>query len=79
MRGLTWPSSRARKQSEADLPGDFARAEAILKGRRMDVRLGNGYDVHAFCDGDHVWLCGVKVPHIKGCWAIPTPMSGCTR
>jgi 2-C-methyl-D-erythritol 4-phosphate cytidylyltransferase/2-C-methyl-D-erythritol 2,4-cyclodiphosphate synthase len=47
-------------------PGDFARAEGILKGRRMDVRMGNGYDVHAFCDGDHVWLCGVKVPHIKG-------------
>jgi 2-C-methyl-D-erythritol 4-phosphate cytidylyltransferase / 2-C-methyl-D-erythritol 2,4-cyclodiphosphate synthase len=47
-------------------PGDFARAEAILKGRDMDVRLGNGYDVHAFCDGDHVWLCGVKVPHGRG-------------
>jgi 2-C-methyl-D-erythritol 4-phosphate cytidylyltransferase/2-C-methyl-D-erythritol 2,4-cyclodiphosphate synthase len=44
-------------------PGDFARAEAILKGPLMDVRLGNGYDVHAFCEGDHVWLCGVKVPH----------------
>lgn len=44
-------------------PGDFARAEAILKGRGMDVRLGNGYDVHAFTEGDHVWLCGVKVPH----------------
>jgi len=47
-------------------PGDFARAEAILKGREMDVRLGNGYDVHAFCEGDHVWLCGVKVPHSRG-------------
>lgn len=47
-------------------PGDFARAEAILKGQSMDVRLGNGYDVHAFCEGDHVWLCGVKVPHGKG-------------
>jgi 2-C-methyl-D-erythritol 4-phosphate cytidylyltransferase/2-C-methyl-D-erythritol 2,4-cyclodiphosphate synthase len=46
-------------------PGDFARAEAILRGREMDVRLGNGYDVHAFCEGDHVWLCGVKVPHGK--------------
>jgi 2-C-methyl-D-erythritol 4-phosphate cytidylyltransferase/2-C-methyl-D-erythritol 2,4-cyclodiphosphate synthase len=47
-------------------PGDFARAEAILKGQGMDVRLGNGYDVHAFCEGDHVWLCGVKVPHGRG-------------
>ncbi len=47
-------------------PGDFARAEGILRGRGMDVRMGNGYDVHAFCEGDHVWLCGVKVPHSKG-------------
>ena len=46
-------------------PADFARAEAILKGREMDVRLGNGYDVHAFTTGDHVWLCGVAVPHDK--------------
>ena len=29
----------------------------------MDVRLGHGYDVHAFEDGDHVILCGVKIPH----------------
>lgn len=32
----------------------------------MDIRLGNGFDVHAFCDGDHVWLCGVKIPHGRG-------------
>jgi 2-C-methyl-D-erythritol 4-phosphate cytidylyltransferase/2-C-methyl-D-erythritol 2,4-cyclodiphosphate synthase len=43
-------------------PGDFARALTHLAGR-MDIRLGNGYDVHAFTTGDHVWLCGVKVPH----------------
>lgn len=47
-------------------PGDFARAEALMQERRMDVRMGNGYDVHAFCEGDHVWLCGVKVPHGRG-------------
>jgi 2-C-methyl-D-erythritol 4-phosphate cytidylyltransferase/2-C-methyl-D-erythritol 2,4-cyclodiphosphate synthase len=47
-------------------PGDFARAEQIIRGRTMDIRLGNGFDVHAFCDGDHVWLCGVKVPHDRG-------------
>ena len=46
-------------------PGDVTRAGAILWGRTMDVRVGNGYDVHAFCAGDHVWLCGVKVPHDK--------------
>lgn len=43
--------------------GDFARAEQILKGRDMDIRLGNGFDVHAFTQGDHVWLCGVRLPH----------------
>ena len=29
----------------------------------LDIRLGNGYDVHRFGAGDHVWLCGVKIPH----------------
>ncbi len=47
-------------------PGDMARARAILRGRSMDVRMGNGFDVHAFCPGDHVWLCGVRVPHGRG-------------
>lgn len=47
-------------------PPDFARAEAILKGRKMDIRLGNGFDVHAFCEGDHVWLCGHKIAHHRG-------------
>lgn len=46
-------------------PADFARAERILGGA-MDIRLGNGYDVHAFGPGDHVWLCGVQVPHDAG-------------
>ncbi|WP_171228213.1 bifunctional 2-C-methyl-D-erythritol 4-phosphate cytidylyltransferase/2-C-methyl-D-erythritol 2,4-cyclodiphosphate synthase [Ruegeria sp. HKCCA4008] len=46
-------------------PEDFARAERIM-GTDMDVRLGNGYDVHRFGDGDHVILCGVKVPHDRG-------------
>ena len=47
-------------------PGDFARAERILKGEQMDIRLGNGYDVHRFGPGDHVVLCGVEVPHTRG-------------
>ena len=47
-------------------PGDFARATSILRGRGMDIRVGNGFDVHAFCDGDQVWLCGVSVPHNRG-------------
>lgn len=45
-------------------PQDFARAEEILR-ETMNIRLGNGFDVHAFKDGDHVILCGVKIPHDK--------------
>ncbi len=47
------------------LPDDFARGERLL-GAKMDVRVGNGYDVHAFGKGDHVMLCGVKVAHKAG-------------
>lgn len=32
----------------------------------MDIRLGNGFDVHAFGPGDHVTLCGVEIPHDQG-------------
>ena len=31
----------------------------------MDIRLGNGFDVHAFEPGDQVILCGVTIPHDK--------------
>src|SRR5690606_22865147 len=31
-----------------------------------DVRTGNGYDVHCFGEGDHVTLCGIKIPFDKG-------------
>lgn len=46
-------------------PQDFDRAAGLLRAD-MDIRLGNGYDVHRFCDGDHVILCGVKIPHERG-------------
>ncbi|MGC1369788.1 MAG: bifunctional 2-C-methyl-D-erythritol 4-phosphate cytidylyltransferase/2-C-methyl-D-erythritol 2,4-cyclodiphosphate synthase [Methylovirgula sp.] len=42
---------------------DFARAEERLLGQLPDVRAGQGFDVHAFGPGDHVWLGGVKIPH----------------
>ena len=43
---------------------DFARAALALKGSHMtDIRLGNGYDVHAFEPGNEVILCGVPVTH----------------
>ncbi|NVK96935.1 bifunctional 2-C-methyl-D-erythritol 4-phosphate cytidylyltransferase/2-C-methyl-D-erythritol 2,4-cyclodiphosphate synthase [Ruegeria pomeroyi] len=68
--------ARAAELTVAIVPGDpdnlkitraedFARAERILR-QDMDVRLGNGYDVHRFGPGDHVILCGIKVPHDRG-------------
>ncbi len=44
---------------------DFQRAERIL-GHSMDIRCGNGFDVHAFCEGNSVTLCGVTLPFSHG-------------
>jgi len=30
------------------------------------MRIGHGFDVHRFKEGDHVMLGGVRVPHIQG-------------
>ena len=46
-------------------PDDFARVEQLMR-HHMDIRCGNGYDVHRFEPGDHVWLCGVQIPHSRG-------------
>jgi 2-C-methyl-D-erythritol 4-phosphate cytidylyltransferase/2-C-methyl-D-erythritol 2,4-cyclodiphosphate synthase len=48
---LTWPKDiemADRRFSDMSFP---------------DIRTGNGYDVHACEAGDHVWLCGVRIPH----------------
>lgn len=46
---------------------DFARAMDHLEQPSLadlpDVRVGQGYDVHAFAAGDNVWLGGVAIPH----------------
>jgi len=42
---------------------DFAMAETLIGS---DVRTASGYDVHKFKDGDHIWLCGLKIPHTRG-------------
>jgi 2-C-methyl-D-erythritol 4-phosphate cytidylyltransferase/2-C-methyl-D-erythritol 2,4-cyclodiphosphate synthase len=45
---------------------DFALAERLAASGLADVRTGTGFDVHRFTKGDHVFLCGVKVPHDSG-------------
>jgi 2-C-methyl-D-erythritol 4-phosphate cytidylyltransferase / 2-C-methyl-D-erythritol 2,4-cyclodiphosphate synthase len=49
---------------------DWSRAQAMIT-HSLIPHVGNGFDVHRFganADGsrDHIWLCGVKVPHSDG-------------
>jgi len=43
---------------------DLAQAAERLAG--AEVRVGTGFDVHRFGPGDHVMLCGVRIPHGEG-------------
>jgi 2-C-methyl-D-erythritol 4-phosphate cytidylyltransferase/2-C-methyl-D-erythritol 2,4-cyclodiphosphate synthase len=44
---------------------DFAHAEALRAAALGDIRTGTGFDVHAFANGDHVMLGGVRIPHAR--------------
>lgn len=46
-------------------PEDFEKAEYMTRSTLSDIRMGSGYDVHRFEAGDHVWLCGIKIPFSK--------------
>lgn len=35
----------------------------------MDIRVGQGYDVHALGEGLRLMLGGIEIPHTKGCIA----------
>lgn len=52
----------AKITTEADLTD----AETRLRQSLTDIRVGTGFDVHAFAEGDHVTLCGLKIPHTRG-------------
>ncbi len=46
---------------------DLPMAEAILKStEKSRMRIGQGFDVHAFGEGDHVMLGGVKFDYPQG-------------
>jgi 2-C-methyl-D-erythritol 4-phosphate cytidylyltransferase / 2-C-methyl-D-erythritol 2,4-cyclodiphosphate synthase len=46
---------------------DLALASDILKmTQEVPMRVGQGFDVHAFGEGDHVMLGGVRIAHPKG-------------
>ena len=41
----------------------------IINDKIMDIRVGQGYDVHALAEGLRLVLCGIEVEHTKGCVA----------
>ncbi len=41
---------------------DLLYAERLLIGS-YEFRTGSGFDVHRFTEGDHVWLCGIRIAH----------------
>jgi 2-C-methyl-D-erythritol 4-phosphate cytidylyltransferase / 2-C-methyl-D-erythritol 2,4-cyclodiphosphate synthase len=45
---------------------DFVRAEALRLAALADIRTGYGFDVHAFVEGDHVMLGGIRIAHSRG-------------
>lgn len=58
---LVMGSEHNRKLTTADDLAAAAQTAAF-----PDVRVGQGFDVHRLVPGDHVWLCGVRVPHTHG-------------
>ena len=42
------------------------RAAAAHSAHHDDIRTGMGFDVHAFGDGDHVMLGGIRIAHHRG-------------
>ena len=49
-------------------PSDIDDAESRLSRASVlaVTRVGSGFDVHAFGDGDHVWIGGVRIAHDRG-------------
>ncbi|MEH3143917.1 MAG: bifunctional 2-C-methyl-D-erythritol 4-phosphate cytidylyltransferase/2-C-methyl-D-erythritol 2,4-cyclodiphosphate synthase [Methylobacterium frigidaeris] len=58
-RAFTAPAFAA---DAASLPSPAPDGDAMT----LLTRLGTGFDVHAFTEGDHVWLGGVRIPADRG-------------
>ena len=45
---------------------DLKKAKKLFGITNMETRIGQGFDVHKFEEGDHVTLCGVNISHTQG-------------
>lgn len=53
----------SEKLAKVTLAEDFVRMENLLCRTAPAPRVGSGFDVHAFGEGDHLTLCGVEIAH----------------
>ena len=58
------PIIGSEKNIKITNPEDFNLAEQYI-GNKMDIRVGNGFDVHALGIGSYIILNGIKIPHTK--------------
>lgn len=56
----------AERNIKVTTPEDFATAERLLAADLADIRVGQGFDVHAFGAPRPLMICGVEVPHDRG-------------
>ena len=55
-------TSNVKLTTAEDIEAADRRLRAAL-AMPMETRTGTGFDVHKFCEGDHVWLGGVRIAH----------------
>jgi 2-C-methyl-D-erythritol 4-phosphate cytidylyltransferase / 2-C-methyl-D-erythritol 2,4-cyclodiphosphate synthase len=55
----------AEENFKVTTEADLHRARQLLSPA-VDIRTGNGFDVHRFGPGDRIMLCGIAVPHDHG-------------
>lgn len=65
--GTTQLVSGEYQLMKVTLPEDFETVSKLMRDERSGLigvpRIGSGFDVHQFEEGDFVILCGVKIPH----------------
>lgn len=50
--------------SPSDLDQAIQDRKVKVQGQ-SEIRVGSGFDVHAFGQGDRIWLCGIQIPYSR--------------
>jgi 2-C-methyl-D-erythritol 4-phosphate cytidylyltransferase/2-C-methyl-D-erythritol 2,4-cyclodiphosphate synthase len=66
VRAVSGDPANVKLTTAADIIAADRRLAGEAALRLSDVRVGNGYDVHAFGPGNEVMLGGVAIPHSHG-------------